>query len=697
MYAVNRVHRTRKLRHSIIHAAALAAVWCANPAAPADETLAPHVPADVGIFAEIHNSPDLLTALTEPRIWTTLAELAGQPADPRDAALWRARIRQTVNMDPDEAIRTLFARGAAFVAPGRSQDAGVLCYPAKQTANEELLRGWNARRLESPPVPHSYHLAANIGVIDYRGLLFFGDVIPARGIFRQMQEFLAGSHQDSLANDAVFRRLRLRVPKDPVGLLFVRLGRAGPVLRPPLTTQTPPAVSSQPGAAPAFSALPGPLRGSENVLVALHRSEQLLRFTAVGDGPGPGAAPVEDAPQLLGRLPERTLFAWQGRVDYADLAALLKGLPATNAVRSVFKLQEQIEALDQFTEALAPHTCVAIGAVHTQPRAPSAPPLPAAAVLIATRDAAQAQRQFRSVINAGMASYSIFAFARGLPLLSPISDITIAGQPAHLLDLSPLLKPQAKEAIGQVHLCWTVHQDVLIVASHRTWLEQLITARNEKAAAFLGGDLQPLMNSAARSRFTLAVQSGPIADLGQLWLDYVSKVKPEAFSESWWRTRQPGGNHVEIGVIVTPDGPNRRLRVEQVQENAPAAGRLRPGDQIVGHGNLRFASDDPVAEFRAAIQNRPHARRFELLIERDGRTIRVLLPLPFVNPALTLQRLVAAGRVAQRAVYFDDYSDPAGPRGSLTIEMRTSAQPLYDFGRGTPFGSSTTAPAPAAD
>src|SRR5262245_22541511 len=66
--------------------------------AAADEPLARSVPADVGFFVEIREAPDLLTTLTEPQIWTALAEFAGQPARPEDAEEWRKQIQQTIKM-----------------------------------------------------------------------------------------------------------------------------------------------------------------------------------------------------------------------------------------------------------------------------------------------------------------------------------------------------------------------------------------------------------------------------------------------------------------------------------------------------------------------------------------------------------------------------------------------------------------------
>ena len=73
--------------------------------ARAEESLARHVPAEVGLFVEARGAGDLLTRFTDPQVWSTLAELAGQPARPEEVAEWRRRIRQTVKMEPEEAIR----------------------------------------------------------------------------------------------------------------------------------------------------------------------------------------------------------------------------------------------------------------------------------------------------------------------------------------------------------------------------------------------------------------------------------------------------------------------------------------------------------------------------------------------------------------------------------------------------------------
>lgn len=654
----------------------------------AQDSLADAVPADVGLYAEIHGATDLLATLTEPEVWSTLAELAGQPARAEDAAEWRRRIEQTVKMQPDEAIRVLFARGVAFVGegPGRAQDAVVLCRPARDVSTAELLRRWGARRLPEFKRAATYRLYRNIGVVERDELLFFGDLLPPKGMFRRMQGLAAGSRGKALAEDPVYQKLLARVPPHPDGILFARLGQAAPILVPPVPAGSQP--TTQPEPRPALPPLPGPLRNADNVMLALHREGSLLHFTAIGDSRKTEAAASTGSARIVETLPERTLLAWGGRVDFSHLADAIAQLPERNVLRIAFNLQEQVDTLDRFVQALDSNVGVAVGAVMPGERAPHAPPMPAVALLIGTRDAAVAGGELRSMADSFVAGYTLFALTRGVPPLAPAGETQLGNLPAFVLDLSPLLKLTAKEAIGQVHFCWTVHEDTLIVASHLDWLRQIIAAREGRAPNLSSttqlsrGKLTPASVNA------VVIQSGPISDIGNLWLKYLNAAKPEVFDENWWRQRQPGGSNVQLGINVTVDVPNRRLQIHQVSKNQPADGHLEPGDFIVGYGRRRFASDDLLGEIQTAIRERPHARWFDLLIERNDVARRVRLPLAFVDPIEALQRLIAIGKIAQRCVYCDEQSDPVGMRGFLTIELRTSEKPLFESTQPVPIGSS---------
>ncbi len=661
----------------------LAALWltisvvAAGGAAQPADSLARHVPAEVGLFVELRQCDQLLADLTEPQLWTTLAELAGQPARPEDVTRWRSRIRNTVRMEPEQAIRVLFAGGVAFIGegPGRAQDAVVVCRPGPDVRIDELLEKWQAVRLPERGEPPTYRLLSNIGVIHHDGLLYFGDLLPAEGLLRRVARFIRDGQRAPLADDPAYRALLGRAAPRPVGVVFARMASAAPLLVPNVTASTRPA--TQPVRSGRLPDLPGPLHHARNILISLHRDRTLLHFSLLGDGRDAHAA-AGTGLEYLPRLPLRTLLAWEGHLDYRRLPEALTAVSGREGWAAVLQLDQQDELLGQLVAALGTDTCVAIGPVFPARRPADAPPLPAAAALVAVRDSGQARAALREIAELCIAGYAVFALANGAPPLTGVEQRRVAGHDAWLIDLTPLLKQTARQAIGELHLCWAVTDDTLVVASHLQWLERLLAARSGHGRLLA----QTLAIAPARpgpqSTAGLVVQTGPIADMGQAWLDHLRRIKPEVFDERYWRDHQPYGRQPMLGINVTVDAAHRRLRINQVFKGQPAEGRLRVGDYIVGHDNRRFATDDMISEIRAAIRNRPHARWMELLIERNGVTLRKRIPLPLFNPIEMLQRVVAMGHLAQRSVYFDDHPNP-GAVGYLTIELRRAGEKLFEL------------------
>jgi hypothetical protein len=220
---------------------------------------------------------------------------------------------------------------------------------------------------------------------------------------------------------------------------------------------------------------------------------------------------------------------------------------------------------------------------------------------------------------------------------------------------------------------------VLIVCSHTDWLRQILDARQGRGAS-LAQVLQLTQGPVSpNSETVIAIQSGSISDLSRLWLEYFERVAPQVLDEQWWRDKQPGGPNVSLGITVTPVAQNRRLRVLGVDENMPASGILRVDDEISGCNRQLFATTQPVQEIVRGIANRPDARWVDLLVSRGEDALVVRVPVPFMDPIQMLRRAIAVGRLAQRFVYHDDVPDTTGPRGFLTIELRRSARPLFDF------------------
>ena len=644
--------------------------------APAD-SLAASVPADVGIFVEVRRAEDLLTALLEPQLWSTLAEFAGQPSSAGDVEQWRRQVRATVRMDPDEAIRVLFAGGVAFVGEGvgRSHDAVVLCRPDAKHPPDALLKRWKAQRVGEPRKPPTFTLYRNIGVANQDGLLCFGDLIPPNGMFRHVLESLASKQARMLADDSTYQTLLQRVPANPDGVFFARFA-------PPATTQP----------ASRRMELPGHFAHSQHILLALHRDKSLLHFAAVGDAPAFATTQPAGANTIdIGKLPAHTLLAWKGSVDYPGLIDTIRALPARNVLRTAADLLEPFQTLERLLAGLDRSTCLAIGLVRPAQRPAAIPPIPAAALVVLTRDADAVETELSAAIESCLTVYNFACLRQGSLPLPPIRQVVVGNTDVRVADFSRVLESFHAGSVGELQLAWAVHDGALILASHEEWLASIIRARDGRTA-----DLSAVLalsrgSISARSENALVLQLGSIADVGAQWLAHLEREAPDVLNEEWWRDRQPGdGGGAQLGIDVEQQRAEQRLRLRTVAANAPAAGRLRPGDYIVGHDNQRFTSEEPIREIRRAIRNRPNARWIDLLVEREGVILPMRIPVPFVDPVQGLRRIIALGSVAQRVIYHDDPEDPAGARGFLTIELRTSADPLFDFDAPTATAGSAT-------
>lgn len=657
------------------------AAWPVSRAA-ADDSLARYVPADAGLYVEVRGATDLLIPLTDSTLWMTLAELAGQPARPEEIEGWRRQIRDSIGMTPEQAIRELFAGGVAYFGEGlgRAQDAVLVCRRGEGKPLKELIEQWQARPIPNAGRASVYQLKSDVGLGAFDDLLVFGDATRPGGQFAQVLRLAEPRPPASLADAPAFQGLLKRVPPKPDAVLYARIRAEAAAASQPATASAP---ASQPPRRPARLDLPGPLRGASRMLLALHREDSRLHFTAVGDAPAAGAARSSRVVELAPRLPERTLLAWATELDYPALVEAARGLPERHIVRLALRLQERSATVPRLIEALDPAVCLAVGMVEPAERALPAPPAPAAALLLAARDADAAEQELNALMASSVSVYNLLSLTWGLPALTQATDRSVADTPVHFVDLSGLLENFDK-GLSELHLCWARDGDVLIIASHLDWLEQILESRHGQSAT-----LEPVLKLARRApgaaaSTVLAVQSGPISDLGSLWLRYLENVAPQVLREEWWRDRQPASRNARLGINVEQPEGGTRLRVTSVDDDGPAAGVLRPGDVLVGTAGQRFATTQPVVEIRRALTERPNARWIDLQVERGGNIRNCRVALPFVDPVQVLRRVIAIGKLAQRVVYYEDGSAAEGPRGALTVELRTSQAPLFDLPTAVP-------------
>jgi hypothetical protein len=640
---------------------------CLVPAARAgDESLARYAPAEVGFFVELRDSTDLMLSLTEPQIWTALAEFAGQPAQPEDAAEWSRRIQQTVRMPPDEAIRLLFSRAVAFVGegPGRSQDAVVLAQPAKSP--REIVAGWKPQRLKDFRNVATFHLHSGLGVVELPDALAFGDLVPATGLFRRVIADQESREPQRLTDDAVFRGLRKRLPERVDGLLFARLVPEARGGRGPASASSRRAASRDPLA----RELPGPLSGADNLMVAMQRDKSMLRFTLVGDGEAPARSSSPRRALLIDNLPQSTLVAWEGGVESRGLLEAIHELPERNPLRLALALVQPGGAIERLTESLGSGVLVAVGSVAPAGRPEGTPPMPAVALIAPVKDPQAAATEMRNVVDALAALFNIsIAVPQQQPAIPEISTVELLGGKAFVLDLSQFVKKVNNNAIGELHLAWAVQDDRLIVATHLDWVRQILVAGRSRDAG-LGRLLRAIREDIPTAAGNIVcLQSGALADLASQWLAYFERTAPEAMKENFWRSRTLAGSPARLGIDLERTDQPRRMRVKAVSAGMPGDGRVLVGDVLLGC-DAPFQTDEPWLEFRKRIDERPHASYIDLILERAGNRRVVRVPVPYLDPIQGLRRVAAVGRVMNRALYFDDRPEADGPRGFLGIQLQ---------------------------
>ncbi|MFN0137331.1 MAG: PDZ domain-containing protein [Phycisphaerae bacterium] len=632
----------------------------------AQESFAKHVPADAGFFVEVRKGEDLLTLLMQPQLWTTLAEIAGQPAQIEEAEQWRKRIVRTVKMEPAEAIRVLLSEQVAFVGDGlgRSQDGVIYCRPRGRGV-KQLIETWQARPIGDPRLGKDvFELPGRIGVATIDDALLIGDANPLDGTFRRFAAPRAADRK-SLSDDATYQSLLKRVPSNPDGVLFARFASA--------TTSRPAGASRQASRPVALT----PIDAADAFLLALHRDGNKLHITAVAATPPSVELPrgPRASERLMDSVPDDALGVFEGTTDFAKLLDLLDRLPARNPLRLAARLPSQSDLVSGFASTLEGPFCFAVGRGETptsQPTSRPAAPLPAVAILLRVRDADKAEYEFDRLVDACVAAGNILQLGRGKPEIPAIEIEKGERGSIYSLDLSQLISGRDLGERVPLRLAWTVDRGVLIFATDASWLRRILTQRGDgpsKLAQRFAG-VRPAIN--ADSQSLLVADGRRVQALTSDWLEYLKVAAPDMLKSDWWKLAPPPGGRVRVGVDVDQNSQDRVLTVRSVIAGEAADGRLRVGDVITGCNGKPFATTQPISEYRTGLKQRPHFNRFDLLIERGGSRMAVSLPLPLLDPIQTLRRIAAIGEIVGSVAYHEDWSDPAGPRGHVTIELRAS-------------------------
>ncbi len=587
-------------RNAAIFALTLsAAAACAVATNPVDtrtarsSVFAPFVPPDVELFVEVRSIARLDDIVRRAQAWR-LVPLSTTDS-PRPPTLPLA-LAAMLNVPRQETLDAIVPCRAAFATRSwdRVEDSVVMI----RLDDADVLNTWFG-------AADREHIATLDGVTRFlaRGLevacrdelVAIHHVGHGDDLFNEIFTRMRGRERNSLASDPDFRTLSGEVPAGLIGMM---------VLRPSPGQSLPALLSRLPGARVAMVALrelPGRIDIETRALPGQTTGKEALG---------------SELASRMARLPEDTVLAWAGRMNWREAHALRPiGAEETAPWVALLDLWFEPEALrTHVLSALSTETIAVVG-----PAAGPGDAGPEFAVMVRLVDAGAGVEHMRTRLDAALVAPP-----------PPQSDAAATGRSEHLgVAIAEIRLNEATYSTesgtigfpGELRPAMAVMDGWLIVASQASYLRRLIDARRGLAPAI---ELQPEFR---RQLWRLA-HSQTFA--------FVQPAMAAACITAWQRDDHRLANFINAGAS-TPAGQRRlgiavRVRndpgvvvIEQVYPNGPAAGLLKPGDRIVGVDGTMLSLADTNAHLRRLLEASPAATGPRLRILRNAGFIEVQL------------------------------------------------------------------------
>jgi len=622
----------------------LLAVDPADPASSRASVFASLVPPDVEVFVEVKSIKRLDDVVLRAQAWR-LIPLSVPGADrPRPATLPLA-VAAMLNVPRQETLDAIVPCRAAFASEqwGRMEDSVVLV------------------RLDDPTVFDDWFAAAERTSVDTRdGVTRF----TARGLevarrdqiialhhsghgdalFAKVYSCLRGRNPASLAADEDYRALTTEVP---AGLIALTVFRPSPQ-----------------------RSLQGPMAwfaGARTSLITLRELPGRIDIEARCLRDVPSAVPGLGAAvaQQVARLPEDTVFAWAGHVNWIEAHTLRPiGDGRQHPWVAVLDLWFEPEALQRHVlSQLAADAIVSAGS-HVE----AGVTMPQMAIMVRLTDPAVDVDALQTRLNAAR-----------LPPLKPDDAVTTRseylGIPFTELALGGGTYTSQTGTISflaNLRPALAVVDGWLVVATHPAHLRHIIDARRGLAPVI---QLQPefrrqLWRLPQSDTFAFA-QPAMAAAWVAAWQQGDHRLAEFLRSAA---SEQPGQRRLGIAVRVRND-PGVVV-IEHVYPNGPAAGVLRPGDRIVGVDGTLLSLEDTNAHLRRLLEAAGDGEGPILRIQRESGFIDVRLKPARAEPvdvAAVFRDLLQLCRQFEFAGFTTDHQE--GRIATSRVSLRFREEP----------------------
>ncbi len=618
------------------------------------------VPESAELFITIQRLADINAALDRAHAWGLAPMLVGGKMDEADGSdLAETVVRflgMSVATDRESLLRTEFG----VLARSSFDPADAVWF--LRVADKKTLDQW------FPPEERSGQGA--FGEVRYfqsgKGTLVCASehvVVLARrwgpgSLLRETLKLMSGGPGGSLGEFKGYRELTSYLPRNELAWIYVA-PEAGETPLSPLW----PAVDR---------ALIGLYEGQGRLDVA-------VRASLIQPHPKPKLAPRAMRPFL--RLPHSTLFAMATTFDFDRAFKFAAEQPgrttATRYLSFLAALQSAPSGPLGDAAHLGPHALLVWGQDLEDAGA-----TPQFAAMLECQDGMavfnRARRTAQSIIRLATA-LKVNTQPGGLKVLTKRH---VGARILHV-PLTGIAKPSSSSFIKLLsHLdpAWTVWNGWLIVALNLEHLERILDAQYGLVPALATvPDMQNIWRRSTERSVVSVVQPGMAADVLSAWLGAHDRGEPSWLHPALWSvagTAEVDSSVAGIKLETRVEGGS--VVVKSVGAASPAAGKVLPGDRILGVDGRLLPLVDPISAFRQAWIDSQGKPGPTFRVTRTNRAMDVVVlaaphdepsTRPRISPAGALRELTAVARQLDFISFDVDVSDERHYSARLTLRF----------------------------
>ncbi len=614
--------------------------------------LARYAPASANLFITIHRLDEVDAAMHRTRAWRLLPMLAENPAGNDTAFDLRGTLQSFLGPTSPIRIDDLMGTEIGLVAPSWSELTSAVWLV--HVPDESVIDRWFPQDRSAGGKgsrPNRPFRAGEVLVSVRNDVAAMVRPKASAPLVRDTLMLLAGRPEPALGQTPEFQDLMGQLPPAPLAVAYFngrRENRQG---------------EATPGAGIPSSFLPTINCGVVGLYEGDGRIDFALRASldTVPDGP----VLSDDAIERLVRLPQTTLFGMAIAIDFDRAHEAAVGNPSSAILGRVLTLLAGLRDPSEADAGPLPRLGPRVILAWDQDlRGESSSPQ--VAVLIECRGAKRMREAVRGI--AGNALRLIRTIdqvdADSVPAILQTAHL---GTPILYIPLTSYAEQSrfpAARLFASTEPAWAAVGNWFVFALSRDHVERILDAQHSLIPRLATlNDVMPLKWRRVDRTALSVAQADLAAVVLDEWLRDFEGGGLSLLDPKWWAAAgRPASSGVprRLGIGMKADQKPGVVVVARVYPGTAAAGRLSPGDRIIGINGHLLSLESPNADLRRGWAGAKDDATTTFRVQRDEDIIEVTLDrsgpvarslMPRIAPADAVRELASLGRTLQFASF----------------------------------------------